>query len=77
MPDGYMLDVWVVVSDLLDCMLQSMRKSLLVGFKIGPASIELVSASIVLRLVRALYDLHSLPKTYKGLPIVVDDQVRY
>lgn len=55
-----------------------MRKSFLVGFKIGPASIELVSASIVLlRLVKAQDDLHSLQKTYKGLPIVVDDQVCY
>ena len=54
MPDGYMLDVWVVVSNFVDCMLQSMRESLLVGFKIGPASIELVSAMIVLlRLVKA------------------------
>ena len=48
MPDGYMLDVWMVVPNFLDCMLQSMRKSLLVGFKIGPASTELVSAMIVL-----------------------------
>ena len=48
MPDGYMLDVWVVVSNFLDGMLQSMRESLLVGFEIGPASIELVSAMIVL-----------------------------
>ena len=54
MPNGYVLDVWVVVPNPLDCMLQSMRESLLVGFEIGPASIELVSASIVLlRLVKA------------------------
>ena len=48
MPDGYMLDVRVLVPDFLNCMLQSVRKSLLVGFKIGPAPIELVSTMIVL-----------------------------
>ena len=54
MPDGYMLDVWVVAANFLDCMLQSMRESLLVGFKIGPTSIKLVPAMIVLlRLVKA------------------------
>ena len=54
MPDGYVLDIWMVVSYFFDCMLQSMRKSLLIGFKICPASVELVSAIIVLlRLVKA------------------------
>lgn len=42
MPDGYMLDIWVLISDLLYRVLQTMRESLLVGFKISPASIELV-----------------------------------
>ena len=48
MPDGYMLDIWVLISDLLYCMLQTVWKSLLVGFEISPASIELVFAMGVL-----------------------------
>ena len=48
MPDGYMLDIWVLISNFLDCMLQPMRETLLVGFEIGPASVELVFAMGVL-----------------------------
>ena len=42
MPDGYMLNIWMLISDFSDCMLQSVRETLLVSFEIGPASIELV-----------------------------------
>ena len=42
MPDGYMLNIWVLVSNLCDCMLQSVRETLLIGFEISPASTELV-----------------------------------
>lgn len=48
MPDGYMLDVRVLISNTLDCMLQSVRETLLISFEIGPASIELVFAMGVL-----------------------------
>ena len=42
MPDGYMLNIWMLISDFSDCMLESVRETLLIGFEIGPASIELV-----------------------------------
>ena len=48
MPDGYMLDVYVFISNFLDCMLQSVRKTILVGLKIGPAPIELVFSIVIL-----------------------------
>ena len=48
MPDGYMLDVYVLISNFLDCVLQSVRKPILVGLKIGPAPIELVFSIFVL-----------------------------
>ena len=48
MPDGYMFNIWVLVSDIPYCMLQTVRESLLVGFEISPASIELVFAMGVL-----------------------------
>lgn len=48
MPDGYMLDVWVLISNLLDRMLQSVREPFLVGFEISPASIKLVFVIVVL-----------------------------
>lgn len=75
MPDGYMLDIWVLISDLLDCMLQTVRESLLVGFEIGPASIELMFAmSVLLCLVKG-QTACVFCRTYKRLPIVIDDQV--
>lgn len=48
MPDGYMLDVHVLISNFLDCVLQSVRKTILVGLKIGPAPIELVFSIVIL-----------------------------
>lgn len=48
MPDGYMLDVWVLIPNLLDRMLQSVREPFLIGFEIGPASIKLVFLIVVL-----------------------------
>ena len=48
MPDGYMLDIWVLISNIFDCILQSVREPLLVGFEIGPASTELVFAMVIL-----------------------------
>ena len=48
MPDSYMLNVRMRVSNVLDCIFQPMRETLLVGFEIGPSSIELVSTIIVL-----------------------------
>ena len=48
MPHGYMLDVYVLISNFLDCVLQSVRKPILVGLKIGPAPIELVFSIVVL-----------------------------
>lgn len=48
MPDGYVLDVWVLISNILDCMLQSVWETLLISFEIGPTSIELVFAIGVL-----------------------------
>lgn len=61
MPDGYMLDVWVLISNFLDCMLQSMRETLLISFEIGPASVELVFAmAVLLCLVKVQDSLHLL-----------------
>ena len=48
MPDGYVLDVWVLISNILDCMLQSVWETLFIGFEIRPTSIELVFAIGVL-----------------------------
>lgn len=42
MPDGYMLNIWMLISNLFYRVLQTVRKSLLVSFEIGPASVELV-----------------------------------
>lgn len=63
MPNSYMLDVWVLISDVLDCMLQSVREALLVGFEIGPASVELVFAMGILICLVKLSDYpHFLQK---------------
>lgn len=43
MPNGYMMDIWVVVTDSSDRMLQSMRETLLVGFEVRPATLKLAS----------------------------------
>ena len=52
MPDGYVLDVWMLISNILDCVPQSVRETLLVGFKIGPASVELMlTLSVLISLV--------------------------
>lgn len=48
MPDGYMLNVWVLISNLLDRMLQSVREPFLVGIEIGPSPIKLVFVIIIL-----------------------------
>ena len=61
MPYGYVLDVPVLISNICYCMLQSVRKTLLIGFEIGPPSIELVFAmGILLYLVKAQDSLHLL-----------------
>ena len=75
MPDCYMLNVWVLISNLLYCMLQTVRKSFLISFEIGPASIELVlTLGVLLSLVK-VRTATTVCKTYEGLPIVVDDQI--
>lgn len=56
MPDGYVLDIWVLISNFHDCMLQAMRKPLFVGVEVGPASIELVFAMGVLLLLVKVQD---------------------
>ena len=43
MPNGYMMDIWVVVTNSSDRMLQSMRETLLVGFEVRPATLKLAS----------------------------------
>lgn len=48
MPDGYMLNIWMLITNVLDCMLESVRETLLIGFEVGPASVELVFAMSVL-----------------------------
>lgn len=61
MPYGYVLDVRVLISNIFYCMLQSVRETLLIGFEIGPPSIELVFAmGILLYLVKVQDSLHLL-----------------
>ena len=48
MPDGYMLNIWMLIPDFSDCMLQPVREALLICFEICPAAIELVFAMAVL-----------------------------
>ena len=75
MPDGYVLDVWVLISNIFDCVLQPVREPFFVGFKIGPASTELVFAVVVLFWSVKAQESRLSCKTYKRLPIVVDDQI--
>ena len=56
MPNGYVLDVWVLISNILDCMLQSVWETLLIGFEIGPASVELMFALSVLLCLAKIQD---------------------
>ena len=72
MPDGYVLNIWVLMSDFCNCMLQSVRETLLISFEIGPASIELVFTMAVLYCSVKVQDILYVG-TYKRLPIVVDD----
>ena len=73
MPDSYMLDVWMLISNILDCVLQTVWKPLLVGFEIGPASVELMFATGVLLVLSQSQGYHpSSAETYKRLPVVVD-----
>lgn len=63
MPDGYMLDVWVIFSNILDCMLQSMWEAFLICFEIGPASVELMFAmGVLVCLVKVKNNIHLTPK---------------
>ena len=48
MPDGYVLDIRMLITNLLDRIFQSMWKSLLISFEIGPTSIKLMFAIVVL-----------------------------
>ena len=63
MPDSYMLDTWVLISNFLDCMLQPVGETLYIGVKIRPAAVELVfTIGILARLVKVQDSLHLLRK---------------
>ena len=47
MPDGYVLNVWMLVTNGRSSVLQSIGKALLVGFEFCPATLELRLALVV------------------------------
>ena len=51
MPHGYMLDTWILVSNICDGVLQSMWKASFVGFKACPATFELCFTMCVLEMI--------------------------
>ena len=48
MPNCNMFDIWMLISDVCYGIFQPMRKSLFVGFKVGPATLELVLGTFFL-----------------------------
>ncbi len=51
MPDSYMLDIWMLVSDIRDSVLQPLREAFFIRFESGPATLELRLAMRVLSLL--------------------------